>query len=158
MGAMLCVTYLNSSWHLLNPRIKIYIILVFLETTERSNCSSWLNSYSKSFKQQRSHATIPIISLMHILLTAPTWVDLIQLEYCGYPSHSWSAWVSTCKPRCQHLVLADQVGPVTCSFLVASITQGFYCFRVGILTRSKCAVALISLVREIGQIHLKYHS
>ena len=158
MGAMLCVTYLNSSWHLLNPRIKIYIILVFLETTERSNCSSWLNSCSKSFRQQHSHATIPIISLMRILLTAPTWMDLIQLEYCGYPSHSWLAWVSTCKPRCQHLVLADQVGPVTCSFLVASITQGFYCFRVGILTRSKCAVAFISLVREIGQIHLKYHS
>ncbi|KJA27657.1 hypothetical protein HYPSUDRAFT_1094995 [Hypholoma sublateritium FD-334 SS-4] len=32
--------------------------------------------------------------------------------------------------------------------LIASITQGFYCYRVAVLTRSKCAVTLISTVRE----------
>ncbi|KJA27640.1 hypothetical protein HYPSUDRAFT_130586, partial [Hypholoma sublateritium FD-334 SS-4] len=36
--------------------------------------------------------------------------------------------------------------------LIASITQGFYCYRVGVLTRSRYAVAVISLVRAVGQI------
>ena len=32
-------------------------------------------------------------------------------------------------------------------FIVAAITQGFYCSRVYSLTRSKCAAALIGMVR-----------
>ncbi|KJA27684.1 hypothetical protein HYPSUDRAFT_868624 [Hypholoma sublateritium FD-334 SS-4] len=35
--------------------------------------------------------------------------------------------------------------------LIASITQGFYCYRVGVLTRSKCAVVLISML-SLGQL------
>ncbi|KJA27651.1 hypothetical protein HYPSUDRAFT_867045 [Hypholoma sublateritium FD-334 SS-4] len=30
--------------------------------------------------------------------------------------------------------------------LIAFITQSFYCYRVGVLTRSKCAVALINML------------
>ena len=33
---------------------------------------------------------------------------------------------------------------------VAFITQGFYCYRVFVLTRSKCAVTVISMVRALN--------
>ena len=33
-------------------------------------------------------------------------------------------------------------------FIVAAITQGFYCYRFYILTQSKCAVVLIGMVRR----------
>ena len=49
---------------------------------------------------------------------------------------------------CQILVSTDQVGPVMYQrhLIVAFITQGFYCYRIAVLTQSKCAVALISVV------------
>lgn len=42
--------------------------------------------------------------------------------------------------------------------VVASINQGFYCYRVGVLTKSKCAVVLISMVGGNCHIIQKYAS
>ena len=42
---------------------------------------------------------------------------------------------------------ANKDGFTLFQLVVASITQGFYCYRVWLLTRSKCAAALISMVR-----------
>ena len=36
-------------------------------------------------------------------------------------------------------------------FVVALLTQVFYCYRVAILTKSKCAVAIIIMVRDTAQ-------
>ena len=37
------------------------------------------------------------------------------------------------------------------NFVVALLTQVFYCYRVAILTKSKCAVAIIIMVRDTAQ-------
>lgn len=58
--------------------------------------------------------------------------------------HIWSCWLRA---------PTDQVGLVLYQLIVASITQGFYCYRVGVLTRSKCAVAVIGMVRIIRKYH-----
>ncbi len=41
--------------------------------------------------------------------------------------------------------------PVAFQFIVAFITQGFYNYRLGVLTQSKYAVVLIALVRTIDE-------
>lgn len=72
-----------------------------------------------------------------------------------HPTFNWPEYVHA--QWCRLEALADQVGPVLYQLLVASITQGVYCFRVGALTQSKCAVALISMVSIIYFYHLKMH-
>ncbi len=61
-----------------------------------------------------------------------------------YTTHDWPQYVLIYDPVSFKFPLTQSA--LLCWFIVAAITQEFYCYRVYILAQSKCAVVLISTV------------
>lgn len=79
------------------------------------------------------------------------WIRQPQCVWCRDsvvldPTDNRPEYVYAC--LCQNHEPPDQVG-APYQLAVACITQGFYCYRVGVLTRSIYAVTVISMVRAL---------